>query len=131
MNTNVAIKNKIYRKINSDECSYTNVPHLKKNDKVRFHDGHTWKIKGEIVEHLNKPPRSYLMRTENGNILCRNRKHILLCKGGNSDSYFKNQTDDDDYLFNIYDKTNRTFNQVPDNLCNEVEKATNVTQTCS
>ena len=43
----------------------------------------------------------------------------------------KNQTDDDDYLFNIYDKTNKTFNQVPDNLCNEVEKATNVTRTCS
>ena len=35
MNTNIAIKNKkIYRKSNSDECNYTNLPHLKKNDKV-------------------------------------------------------------------------------------------------
>ena len=132
MNTNIAIKNKkIYRKSTSDECNYTNLPHLKKNDKVRLHDGFTWKIKGEIVEHLNKPTRLYLIRTENGNILRRNRKHILLSNGGNSDSYFKNETDDDEYLFNIYDKTNKTTNETPDNLCNEVEKATNVTRTRS
>ena len=45
------------------------------------------------MEHLNESPPSYLIRTENGNILRRNRKHILLRKGGNSDSYFKNETD--------------------------------------
>ena len=28
-------------------------------------------------------------------------------KGGNSDSFFKNETDDDEFLFNIYDKTNK------------------------
>ena len=86
-------------------------------------------MKGEIIEHLNEPPQSYLTRTENGNILCRNRKHLLLRKGRNSDSYFKNEADDE-YLFNIYDKTNKTINQTPDNLCNEVEETTNVTQTC-
>ena len=58
MNTNIAIKNKkIYRKSNSGEYNYTNLPQLKKNDKVRLHDGQTWKIKGEIVEHLNEPPQ--------------------------------------------------------------------------
>ena len=132
MNTNIAIKNrKIYRKSNSDEYNYTNSPQLKKNDEVRLHDGQTWKMKGEIVEHLNELPPSYLIRTENGNILRRNRKHILLRKGGNSDSYFKNETDNDEYLFSIYDKTNKTTNQTPDNLCNEVVEATNVTRTRS
>ena len=46
-------------------------------------------------------------------------------------SYFKNKTDDNEYLFNIYDKTNKTTTQTPDDLCNEVEETTNVTQTCS
>ena len=46
-------------------------------------------------------------------------------------SYFKNKTDDDEYLFNIYDKTKKTTNQAPADLCNEVEETTNVTQTCS
>ena len=59
------------------------------------------------------------------------RKHILLRKGKNNDSYFKNETDDDEYLFNICDKTNKTTNQTPDNLHNEVEVPTNVTQTHS
>ena len=133
MNTKIAIKNKkIYGKSNSDQYNYTNLPQLKKNDKVRLHDGQTWKIKGEeIVEHLNEPPRSYLMRTENGDILRRNRKCIILRKGGNSDSCFKNETDEDEYLFNIYVKTNKTTNQTPDNLCNEVEETTNVTRNCS
>ena len=46
MNTNIAIKNKmIYRKSNSDEYNYTNLPQLKKNGKVRLHDGQIWKIK--------------------------------------------------------------------------------------
>ena len=42
---------------------------LKKNDKVRLHDGQTWKTKGEVVERLNETPRSYLIRTENRAIL--------------------------------------------------------------
>ena len=115
----------------SDEYNQTNLPQLKKNGKVRLHDGQTWKIKVKTVEHLNETPQSYLIRTENGNTLCWNRKHILLRKGGNSDSYFKNETDDDEYLFNIYDKTNKTTNQRADNLCNEAEETTNVTQTRS
>ena len=90
--------------------NYTNLPQLKKNDKVRLHEEQTWKIKGEIVKRLDEPPRSYLIRTENGNILHRNRKHILFRKEGNSDSFFKNETDDNEYLFNIYDKTNKTTN---------------------
>ena len=84
-------------------------------------------IKEEIVEHLNEPPRSYLIRGENGNILRRKRKHILLRKGGNWDSYFINETDDDEYLLNICDKTNNTAKQIPYDLFNEVEETMNVT----
>ena len=63
MNLNIAIKvKKIYRKSNSDQYNHTNLPQLKKNNKVRLHDGQTLKIKGEIVEHLNEPPQSYLIR---------------------------------------------------------------------
>ena len=132
MNLNIAIKNKkIYRKSNSAKYNCTNLPQLKKYDKVRLHDGQTCKIKGEIVEHLNEPSQSYLIRTENWNILHHNRKHILLKKRGNSDSYFKIETDDDEYLFNIYGRTSKTTNQTVDNLCNEVEGTINVRQTRS
>ena len=59
MNTRLTRKNKtIYGKSNSDEFNCPNLPQLKKNDKVRLHDGQSWKIKGEIVEHLNEPPQS-------------------------------------------------------------------------
>ena len=43
----------------------------------------------------------------------------------------KNETDDDEYLFNIYDKTNNTTKWASDNLCNEVEETTNVKWTHS
>ena len=56
---------------------------------------------------------------------------MLLRKGINSDSYFKNETDDDEYLFNIYYKTNNNTNQIPDNLCNEIEEITSVTRNLS
>ena len=82
MNTNIATKNKkIYRKSSSNEYNYNNSPQLKKNDKVRLHDGQNWKTKGEIIEHLNEPPQSYLIRTENGNILSHNRNMYYLQKG--------------------------------------------------
>ena len=55
----------------------------------------------------------------------------MLRKGGNSDRYFKNETEDDEYLLNIYDKTDKTTNQTPNNICNEVEETTNVKRTRS
>ena len=131
-NTNIAINTRRFvEKVIVNEYIYTSLPQSKKIEKARLHDGQTWKEKGETVEHLNEPPRLYLIRTENGNIIRRNRKHVLLWKGGNSDSFFKNETDDDEYLFNIYKETNKTTNQTPDNLCNEVEEATNVARTRS
>ena len=38
-------------KSKSDAYNYTDLPQLKKNDKVRLHGGQTWKIKEAIVEH--------------------------------------------------------------------------------
>ena len=105
MNTNIAIKNKkIYRK--------TIVINIITLLNVRLHDRQTWKVKGEFVEYLNEPPRSHLIRTENGNILRRNRKHILIIKGRNSNSYFKNETDKNEDLFIFIDKRNNTTNQI-------------------
>ena len=98
-----------------------------KNDKVRLDDGQTWKIKREIVERLNEPWQWHLIRTEKG----KKRKHTFLRRGGNSDSCFKNETDYNEYLPDIYNKPNNTTNQTPDTLCNEVEETTNIIQTCS
>ena len=39
-----------------------------------------------------------------------------------------NESDDDEYLFNIYGNTNKPTNHIPDNLCNETEETENVTQ---
>ena len=129
MNTNIAINNKkIYRKSNTDEYNYTNLPQLKKNDKVKLHDVQTWKIKGEIVEYLNEPPRSYLMRTEKGisYVVIENRYYL---EKGEIGIFILKMNDQ--YLFNVFDKTNNTTNQTPYNLCNEVQETTNVTQTRS
>ena len=46
MNKNIAITNK---------KGYGKSHSRNKNGKVRLHDGKTWKIKGETVEHLNEP----------------------------------------------------------------------------
>ena len=45
--------------------------------------------------------------------------------------FLKNETDDDEYLFNIYDKTNKPTNHTRDNLCNKIQETTNVTGTHS
>ena len=55
---------------------------LEINDKVRLHDGKKWSIKGTIVKQL-KYPRSYLVLTQNGTKVRRNRRHILLTKKAN------------------------------------------------
>ena len=49
---------------------------LRLNDKVRLHDGKSWSIKGKIIDVSNKP-RSYIVLTEDGSKLHRNKKHIL------------------------------------------------------
>ena len=132
INTNIDLINKkTYKKSNSNEYNFTNLPQLKKNDKIRLHDGQIWKTKREIVEQLFEPPRSYLTRTENGSAICCNREHVLFRKSGNSDSGFWKETVDDEFLFNTYNKTNNTTDQTPGYLCKKTVETTNVTRTFS
>ena len=53
------------------------LPALKLNDDVQIHDGKSWSIKGKVSK-ISEHPRSYLFKTNNGTILRRNRRHILL-----------------------------------------------------
>lgn len=48
---------------------------LSKNDIVRVEDANCWDRKAVVLEEVN--PRSYVVRTENGQILRRNRKSLL------------------------------------------------------
>ena len=60
MNKNIAITNK---------KSYGKSHSRNKNGKVRLHDGKTWKIKGETVEHLNEPLHIKTYHLKNGEIV--------------------------------------------------------------
>ena len=55
------------------------LPELKPGDNVRLRKGKIWSRKGKIIEKL-KQPRSYNVRVGNGNILRRNRRHIMKTK---------------------------------------------------
>ena len=52
---------------------------LRLNDKVRMHDGKSWSIKGKIIDVSNKP-RPYIVLTEDGSKLRRNKKHYIIYK---------------------------------------------------
>ena len=68
------------------------------------------------------------MRTENGisYVVIENRYYL---EKGEIGIFILKMNDQ--YLFNVFDKTNNTTNQTPYNLCNEVQETTNVTQTRS
>lgn len=48
---------------------------LSKNDIVRVEDTNCWEKKAVVLEEVN--PRSYVVRTENGQVLRRNRRSLL------------------------------------------------------
>ena len=50
---------------------------LQMKDKVRLHDGKAWNIKGIIID-TSQHPRSYIIKTDKGTIVRRNRKHIQI-----------------------------------------------------
>ena len=81
------------------------LPELSLNDKVRLHDGKSWSIKGKVVDVSTKP-RSYIILTENGSKLRRNRKQILRTKTSsdlhlNEDSYSLIDFSETDNLIDI------------------------------
>lgn len=55
---------------------FKELPSLNKNDNVRIRSQGNWNLKGKIVKKL-KEPRSYLIKTEQGKYLRRNRRHLL------------------------------------------------------
>ena len=50
---------------------------LRLNDEVRLHDGKSWSIKGKIID-VSNTPCSYIVLTEDGSKLRRNRKHYII-----------------------------------------------------
>mgnify|MGYP002803598375 CR=1 FL=1 len=53
-----------------------NLPSLDKGQHVRVRDGKTWPLKGKVMEKAQQP-RSYIVKTEKGSFIRRNRKGLL------------------------------------------------------
>uniref|UniRef100_A0A3Q1GA47 Integrase catalytic domain-containing protein n=1 Tax=Acanthochromis polyacanthus TaxID=80966 RepID=A0A3Q1GA47_9TELE len=60
-----------------DKATKTLTP-LAKDDVVRIHDQDTWSRKATVLQEVG--PRSYEVRTEDGNVLRRNRRNLLKTK---------------------------------------------------
>ena len=65
------------------------LPELQPNDLVRTRNNFPWRLKGKIVKKLTSAPRLYLVLTERGTILRRNRKDLLLIVPGQNCPYLK------------------------------------------
>ena len=87
------INKKLNRELKNSKLK-RNLPELNVDQKVRLHDGKSWSKRGDISGKATQP-RSYFVRTENGNILRRNRKHLLPIRE-NKDAYH-DYSDDDNY----------------------------------
>ena len=57
-------------------ASAQNLPVLHPGDNVRLRDGRNWSREGTVVVP-DQNPRSYHVRTETGNVLRRNRRHLI------------------------------------------------------
>lgn len=68
---------KLRQKANYDKASKSLEP-LSNNDTVRLEDSNTWTKKATVLEEVK--PRSYTVRTEDGQILRRNRRSLLKTK---------------------------------------------------
>ena len=57
------------------------LPKLKINDNVLLyhHDKKNWSIKGQVIR-LGDTERSYIVKTDNGSVLARNRRDIKINK---------------------------------------------------
>ena len=84
------------------------------NDKVRIHNGKSWKIKGTVID-ISKHPRSYIIQTDKGTILRRNRKHILLLKPSNvaDQCMVEQESDSEDDCYSLINNTGNRNNPEP------------------
>lgn len=62
------------QKANYDKSTKSLVP-LTRHDTVRIHDSNTWSQKATVLEEVS--PRSYNVKTEDGQVLRRNRRSLL------------------------------------------------------
>ena len=116
----------INNKQHQNNCVESNskkvLPPLKENDIVHLYDGTNWTIKGKIIEQLKDQPRSYLVKTQNGNIIKRNRKDILLSKKENENDNGK-EIESNEYPLFTFSQTNTT--NIDNNQTNNVNNETN------
>ena len=53
------------------------LPEISNGSNVRLHDGKSWSIRGQVIERA-ETPRSYIIQTEAGGQLRRNRQDVLV-----------------------------------------------------
>lgn len=53
------------------------LPEISSGSNVRLHDGKSWSIRGQVIERA-ETPRSYIIQTETGGQLRRNRQDVLV-----------------------------------------------------
>ena len=78
MKLQICKNNKVINQQRYPVVSKRLLPELQLNDPVRIHNNSSWRVKGKIVKELTALTRSYLVLTERGTILRRNRKDLLL-----------------------------------------------------
>uniref|UniRef100_A0A3Q2EKA6 Integrase catalytic domain-containing protein n=1 Tax=Cyprinodon variegatus TaxID=28743 RepID=A0A3Q2EKA6_CYPVA len=75
------------QKANYDKSTKSLVP-LARHDTVRIHDSSTWSKKATVLQEVS--PRSYNVKTEDGQVLRRNRRSLL-----KTQDTWQEQTDED------------------------------------
>ena len=80
------------------------LPELQPNDLAKIHNKSSWRVKGMIIKKLTSPPRSYLVLTERGTVLRRNRKNLLLLVSRQNCYYLEDNCNDYDYLQTNFSK---------------------------
>ena len=104
--------NKVINQERYSVVSKRPLPQLQPNDPdgpVSIYNNSSWRVKGKIVKKLTSPSRSYLILTESGTILRRNRKDLLLIVSRQNCPYLKDNCSD-------YDDPQTNLNE---NLCEQ------------
>ena len=117
------INNKHHQNNYTDQSNKKSLPPLKENDIVRLYDGTNWTIKGKIIKQLKDQPRSYLVKTQNGKIIKRNRKDVLLSKKENESNNLE-KTENNEYPLFTFSQTNtrKNDNNNTDNINNQINE---------
>ena len=117
------INNKQHQNNYTDQNNKKSLPPLKENDIVCLYNGTNWTIKGKIIKQFKDQPRSYLVKTQNGKIIKRNRKDILLSKKENESNNLE-KTEINEYPLFTFSQTNtrNNDNNNTDNINNQINE---------